>query len=244
MKVLLLAGGDSNEREVSLTTGKAVSEALMRLGHRVRAIDPADGQSLLGADGDFIALDRSRSVATDVADYTDLTALTAVLGAEEMDDVEVVFIALHGGAGENGSIQCLLELSGIAGTGSSMTASAVAMDKAISKRLFTSVGVPTPDWQLYRLDSDNSIDSIADAVRNRFAFPIIVKPNDGGSTIGLTRVTGDDQLRPAIETAAEQSRRILVERYLPGRELTVAMLDGEALPVVEIKAVNRSSYHR
>jgi len=235
MKILLLAGGASNEREVSLTSGEAVLAALQRLGHEVQAIDPANGRSLLSSDGKFITSSGSDS-KKDVVTNLGVSALVNALSSPQCQNVEVVFIALHGGAGENGAIQCLLELAGKAYTGSDMTASAVAMDKAITKRLFISAKIPTPDWELYRLTSSKVDDPLVEKICRRFSFPVIVKPNDSGSTIGLTKVEDKSGLRPALEKALKESPNILVEKYIPGRELTVAVLDGQALPVVEIKA--------
>ncbi len=236
MKILLLAGGASNEREVSLTSGEAVLEALQRLGHEVQAIDPATGKSLLGSDGKFITSGRSDSTQEVVVTKTNSPALAKALSSSQFEDVDAVFVALHGGAGENGAIQCLLELAGKAYTGSDMTASAVAMDKAITKRLFASAKIPTPDWELYRLASSNIDDRFVEKICRRFSFPIIVKPNDSGSTIGLSKVGNEAGLRPALLAAIKESRSVLVEKYIPGRELTAAVLDSQALPVVEIKA--------
>lgn len=236
MKVLLLAGGVSNEREVSLTSGEAVLEALQRLGHEVQAIDPATGKSLLGGDGRFITSGASDSTQEVVVTKANSPALVKALSSSRFEDVDVVFVALHGGAGENGAIQCLLELAGKAYTGSDMTASAVAMDKAITKRLFASVKIPTPDWELYRLASSDIDDRLVEEICRRFSFPVIVKPNDSGSTIGLSKVDNKAGLRPALLAAIKESRNVLVEKYIPGRELTVAVLDGRALPEVEIKA--------
>jgi D-alanine-D-alanine ligase len=238
MKVLLLAGGASNEREVSLTSGEAVLEALQRLGHEVQAIDPATGKSLLGSNGRFITSGASDSTQDVVATKTNSPALAKALSSSRFEDVDVVFVALHGGAGENGAIQCLLELAGKAFTGSDMTASAVAMDKAIAKRLFASAKIPTPDWELYRFASSDIDDRLMEKICRRFPFPIIVKPNDSGSTIGLSRVEKEAGLIPALRTAIKESRNVLIEKYIAGRELTVAVLDGQALPVVEIKAAS------
>jgi len=236
LKILLLAGGGSGEHEVSLTSGKAVYDALLRLGHTVRAIDPATGKSLLGNDGAFIALSTDAS-AVDPTGLVPLT-LAGALESPDLRDVDIVFVALHGGAGENGSIQNLLELSGVKFTGSNMTASAVAMDKAIAKRLFESQGILTPAWALYRLPTGHIDDALCGEITDRFSFPIIVKPNDSGSTIGLSKVDSVDDLPAALEKVLSHSRNILVETYIPGREVTVAILDGRAFPVVEIKPAN------
>lgn len=234
MKILLLSGGDSGERDVSLTSGKAVFSALSELGHTVYAIDPTTGRSLLGEDGTFVGY-TADTASSDRTKESETLTLARVLESDELRDVDIVFIALHGGAGENGSIQNLLELAGVAYTGSDKTASAVAMDKALSKRLFESENIPTSDWELYKLSGDSTDDHLCKMISERFIYPIIVKPNDGGSTIGLSKVVSDEELHPAIVKAFAESRDILVEKFIPGRELTVAVLDGRAFPVVEIK---------
>ncbi|MCK4606316.1 MAG: D-alanine--D-alanine ligase [candidate division Zixibacteria bacterium] len=236
MKILLLAGGGSGEREVSLTSGKAVCDALLRLGHTVRAIDPATGKSLLGDDSIFAAF----PLDTNAANSQELVPLTlaGALESPDLHNLDIVFVVLHGGAGENGSIQNLLELSGMKFTGSDMTASAVAMDKAISKRLFESQGILTPDWALYRLPTGRIDDALCRKITDQFSFPIIVKPNDSGSTIGLSKVDSADDLPAALKKALAHTSNILVETYITGREVTVSVLDGRAFPVVEIKPAN------
>ena len=236
MKVLLLAGGNSNEREVSLTSGKALYTALRRLKHDVYAMDPTTGTSLISGGGDYIT-------APEVSEINDATpspalVLNNALQSPDLKDVDVVFIGLHGGMGENGSLQNLRDLAGLKYTGSGMTASAVAMDKALSKRLFESVGILTPDWQLYRGCASRVNDSMLDDIDQRFSYPIIVKPTDSGSTIGLTKVDSPDRLRAAILTSLKESSSILVEKFIAGREVTVAVLDGRVFPVVEIRPKN------
>ncbi len=236
MKVLLLAGGESNERDVSLASSKAIFEALKHLRHEVIGIDPASGHTLLDNHGNF--LEFKKSVDVPAATKIDSVALTRALQAPDVSDVDVVFIGLHGGTGENGSLQNLLELAGMKYTGSGMNASALAMNKAAAKRLMMSENVLTPPFKLYRRRNWQDYQSIAADIRSNFEFPIIVKPNDGGSTVGLTKVKESDDLLTALERADEQSPEILVEQFIPGREMTVSVLDGEPLPVVEIKPKN------
>lgn len=236
MKVLVLAGGDSGEREVSFNSGQAIVRSLQRQGHEVLAIDPANGKSLLGSEGQFLiegsgAPDR-RPVAASPK------ALANSLAAADYKDVEVVLIALHGGAGENGTIQDLLHLAGKKYTGSNMAASAIAMDKAMAKRLMVSVDVPTPKWKLVEITDEASVPGLASEIANEFEPPVIVKPNDGGSTIGLTKVTTPEGLAPALRAASAHCYRVLVEDYIAGREITAAVLDGKAYPLVEIKPVS------
>jgi D-alanine-D-alanine ligase len=236
VKVLVLAGGDSNERQVSLTSGAAVFEALERLGHEVLVMDPSTGQSLLGPDGKY-ALEADKNSDSRLV-TVDRKTLANSLVRFDYHDVDVVFIALHGGAGENGTIQNLLDLAGVAYTGSGMAASAVSMDKAMGKRLMKSVDVPTPTWALCQLDSEEDIPQITAHIASRFKPPLIIKPNDGGSTIGLTKVYDVEQIPRALKAALEHSHAVLVEEFIPGREVTVAVFDGEAYPVVEIRPKN------
>ncbi|MDH4157590.1 MAG: D-alanine--D-alanine ligase [candidate division Zixibacteria bacterium] len=234
MKILLLAGGNSSEREVSLATGRAVYDSLKRQQHTVFAIDPLTGKSLISRDGKFLAAPRDDSSRTAVPVKSETRALINAISSPGFRDIDVVFVALHGGTGENGSCQCLLEMAGQRFTGAGMTASAIAMNKAVAKRLFQSVDIPTPDWALYRL-ADREVDTpLLDEIAARFDCPFIVKPNDSGSTVGLTKVNTIDELKPAIARALDESDDVLVEKYIRGREMTVAVLDGEALPVVEI----------
>ncbi|MBN1213495.1 MAG: D-alanine--D-alanine ligase [candidate division Zixibacteria bacterium] len=237
MKVLLLAGGDSSERNVSLDSGAAVFKALKNLGHEVVALDPATNQSLLDKKGMEYIADKSAKQEVLFPEKTDNIPILS-FKSQEWREVEVVFIGLHGGVGENGAIQNLLDLAGKKYTGSNMTTSAVAMNKAIAKRLFESADILTPDWELYRLKDIPVGNVLINDICNRFEFPIIVKPNDGGSTIGLSKVNKEAELLEALEKAAAESKEILVEHFIAGRELTVAVLDGRAFPVVEIKPKN------
>ncbi|MFZ5981814.1 MAG: D-alanine--D-alanine ligase family protein [Candidatus Zixiibacteriota bacterium] len=234
MKVLLLAGGDSSERDVSLNSGAAVFEALKKLGHEVIALDPATNRSLLDKKGVNYIADKSFKQETLSLERDKTTALTTFT-EPSLNDVEVVFIGLHGGAGENGTIQNLLDLAGKKYTGSNMTASAVAMNKTLAKRLFVSENIRTPRWMLCRLKDGALDNNTVASVDNLFDYPLIVKPNDGGSTIGLTKVTRKEDLLEGLKRAAAESREILVEEFIPGRELTVAVFDGRAFPVVEIR---------
>jgi D-alanine-D-alanine ligase len=235
MKVLLLAGGDSNERDVSLSSSAAFWQALVRLGHDVICYDPSTGHNL--------TLSGSRLLADDLGTGSEPASSLQIQGSRALDsrifaalpEAEIVVLGLHGGAGENGSIQNLLDLAGKAYTGSGTTASVVAMDKAVTKHLMRSVGVPTADFQLVRITGDTDIEALAGGIDEKFDYPLIVKPNDGGSTVGLTKVQRYEELGDAIRRASAETGAVLVEQYIAGRELTVAVLDGEALPVVEIR---------
>lgn len=236
MNILLLAGGNSSENQVSLNTGKAIYEALTRQGHSVLAVDPSDGRSLVGQNGQFNNMLPDNRSTTPVVNPDRSVALA--LGSPDVNNIDIVFLALHGGAGENGTIQALLDLAGIKYTGSGMAASAIAMNKEITKRLMTTEDIPTPEWLLFRYKTEADEPAMVEAIRRKFQYPIIVKPNDGGSTVGLTKVKAEKELVPALRLCAKEGPGILVESFIPGRELTVAVLDGEPLPLVEIRPRN------
>ena len=221
MKVAVLMGGRSSEREISLRTGRGMAQALRNLGHEVVAVDAANGKVLPAGEEERAAL------PTEALEPTGETALAR---PETLANADVVLIALHGAAGENGTLQALLDLAGKVYTGSGMMASALAMNKAVSKRLFEQDGIPTPPWQLLAADAAASeVD-----VRRLGGLPLVVKPNEEGSSVGLTVVERGEQLGPALQLAG-QFGEILVERFVEGRELTVALLGDEPLPIVEIR---------
>jgi len=223
MKVALLMGGRSAEREISLRTGRGIARALQSLGHEVVAIDAASGRLLpAGEERGAPALEEARDLPA--------SSVAAVANTAALAEAEVVFLALHGGAGEDGTIQALLELAGKPYTGSGVLASALAMNKAMAKRLFERAGIPTPQWQLVGSGENPEID-----IRALGGYPIVVKPNAEGSTVGLTVVSRADDLADALTLAFEHGNEALIEQYIPGRELTVAVIGDEALPIVEIK---------
>lgn len=233
MKVLVLAGGNSSEREVSLNSGSAITAGLQRLRYEVSALDPATGRSLIDQSGKYAG--QLPGTVSSLPATAVSSEVALAMNSGELRDIDIVFIALHGGAGENGTLQNLLELCGRKYTGSNMTASAVAMNKAMTKRLMATVNVRTPHWKLYHLEEAEPTPEMLESVAHHFHLPFIVKPNDGGSTVGLTKVERADQIGPAFAASFKESRHVLVEEYVHGRELTVSVLDGVAFPVVEIR---------
>ena len=236
MKVVVLMGGHSTEREVSLATGKGIAKALESIGHKVVRLDIAsDEQSLVSVwemlDKGTEAGRRSTEANGPLFPVPPLGVVSPSEGVWE-GRPDLVFIALHGGFGENGGIQALLEIMGTPYTGSGPLASAMAMDKDVSKRLFRQAGVHTAPWFLVGREDDAAV--VAERVVGAFGFPCVVKPNDQGSTVGLTIVDRPEGVRDAVALALKYSEEALIERYIPGRELTVAILGDEALPVVEI----------
>lgn len=226
MRVTVLMGGTSSERDVSLASGLRVAGALRAAGHDVRVVDTARGT--LSAADEQLLLEGGRVVKTVPPDVQALVRLNRALPAtlDHLAETDVIFLALHGGTGEDGTIQALLDLTGIPYTGSGHLASALAMDKDLSKHLFRSAGVPTADWLM--------APATVEEVTTRLGFPVIVKPSKQGSTVGLSLVKDPAELQGAIEEAFRHDDEVMVEAFIPGRELTVGILGGEALPVGEI----------
>jgi D-alanine-D-alanine ligase len=229
MKIAVLFGGTSEERDVSIASAAQIIPVLRSLGHDVVAVDTAAGRL---SPPDERKLLESRVAPAPPSDQSMATlrsgALTNPATAIDPRAIDVVFLALHGGAGEDGRIQALLDLAGLRYTGSNHIASAAAMDKDLSKRLFRAAGVPTADWLM--------APASADEVVRTLGLPVVVKPNKQGSTVGLTVVREAAQLAPALELARRYDDEVMIERFVPGREFTVGILDGRALPVGEIIA--------
>jgi D-alanine-D-alanine ligase len=221
VKVAVLMGGRSSEREISLRTGRGIAQALRNLGHDVLAIDAANGRLLPAGEEERAAVP---------ANALEPHGEVALSRPETLAGADVILIALHGAAGENGTLQALLDLAGKPYTGSGMMASALAMNKAMAKRLFEHAGIPTPRWRLLPPDAGaRSFDP-----QELGGFPLVVKPNEEGSSVGLTVVEAAAALPEALRLAGELGE-ILVEEFIPGRELTVSMLGDRALPIVEIR---------
>ncbi len=225
MKVAVLMGGRSSERVISLRTGQGVAAALRRLGHDTVSVDAADG-ALLPAGGE-----EAGARPMDDVLRLPLRAQVGVVEVPAVRDADVVFIALHGTWGEDGRVQALLELAGKSYTCSGVLASALAMNKDMTKRVFLDAGVPTPRWSVRRA---GQTPGPAD-VEACGGLPVVVKPNEEGSTVGLTIVESPAALEPAFAAALRHGDVVLVEEYIAGRELTVAVLGDEALPIVEIR---------
>jgi D-alanine-D-alanine ligase len=227
MKIAVLFGGTSEERDVSIASAAQIIPALRDLGHQVFAVDTATGR--LGPAQERRLLSAAVApVPPSDAEIARMRRGAMALSPVAFDfrEADVVFLALHGGAGEDGRIQAMLDLAGMAYTGSNHIASAVAMDKDLSKRLFRSVGVPTPDWLMAPV-------SVA-AAGAALGWPLVVKPNKQGSTVGLSVVREPAQLPDAVDRALRSDDEVMLERFIPGREFTVGVLEGVALPVGEI----------
>ncbi|MFC1500329.1 D-alanine--D-alanine ligase [Candidatus Zixiibacteriota bacterium] len=210
----VLLGGTSPEREVSLASGEAVAAALETEGWHVRRYD-------YGAGGED--------------QYGELSArLEHAVTEGPLADAEVVFIVLHGGAGEDGRVQGWFEMAGIPYAGTGVLGSAASMDKWITKSLAREVGIAVPGGVLWHRGEQVAVEVIEADWGARLGWPLVIKPVDGGSTVGLTIAQSVDEVPDALALAGRFSQTVLVEEYIPGREVTVAVLGDDALPVIEI----------
>ena len=237
MNIAVLAGGYSPERDVSLTSGSLIANALVDEGHNVcladvyLGIDADGGQSLFNKEKKPV-----HKVTHSVPDLEALKASSgngdALIGKGIIDlcrAADVVFMALHGAMGENGQLQATLDSYGIKYTGSGYVGSLLAMDKDISKKMFVGAGVNTPEW-MYISAKQADIDEI----EQRIGYPCVVKPCCCGSSVGISIPENREELKKALKEAEKYEDSILVEKKISGREFTVGILDGEVLPAVEI----------
>ena len=228
MRVTVLTGGTSTERDVALASAVQVIGALRSRGHEVAVVDTARGY--IPRDDEPALL--SAAVGAEPPSIAQLQGLeqglllSGLANLAVVRHAEVLFLALHGGRGEDGTIQTLLEMVGVPYTGSGRLGSAIAMDKDISKRLFRTAGVPTADWVMAPVAQDQ--------VERDFGFPVVVKPSKQGSTVGLTVVKQSGDYQAAVALARQYDDEVMIERFVPGRELTVGVLEGQALAVGEI----------
>jgi len=210
-KIAVLEGGISPEREISLRSGEAIAKALREKEYEVIELDPAN--------------------------YSDFYSLISKLRTER---ISIVFIGLHGGTGENGELQAALSLAGFKYTGSGPKACTLTMDKYVSKLMALDEGIPAPEYILMREDLLNDYQDPNDfsAIEAKLGLPIIVKPNDSGSSVGISIVEKLFELKEAVKLALTYSDSVLLEQYIPGKELTATVLDGKALPLIEIRPLN------
>lgn len=236
MRLTVLLGGVSAERDVSLSSGLRMAAALREVGHEVTCFDPAFGvlapateQSLLDA-----GVGSNPPPLTELSDARSRGLSADWLSHEAIRDAECVVMGLHGGQGEDGTVQAALDLVGVPYTGSGHFASALAMDKHRSKIVLRHAGVPTADWLMAPAPAAARLDP--DRVAAEVGWPAVVKPSCQGSTVGLSIVEGPEALQPAIEMAYRHDDAVMVERFVAGRELTVGVVGDELLPVIEIVA--------
>ena len=227
MKICVLLGGASPERMVSLSSGVAIGKALSENGHEVLYYDPATALSQMETFRNSLS-----SIEMNNTDFKGMAGLrddhfTAQVLQLKKENVNIVFNALHGGNGENGAIAAMLELAGIPFTGSAFAASALAMDKYKTKLVAAAVNVQSAECELH----DKPVSR-----PERINFPLVVKPNDAGSSVGLSVFHEACDMTAACREALAFSDTLIIERYIPGREFNIPVIAGEAFPVLEVDA--------
>ncbi len=229
LDVAVLMGGFSEERAVSLASGCEVAAALRSRGHRVTSIDAAVGVMAPALERRILesGIGRARAPGPPEGPRAGLPERAVIASEPALAEVDVVFVALHGGAGEDGTIQTLLEVAGIPYAGSGPVACALAMDKDLTKRLLRDAGVATPDWIAGAAPGGE--------VAERLGLPVIVKPMSGGSSVRLALARSVGEVEAATAEAGGGGDVVMYEAYVEGREFTVGILGGEPLPVVEIE---------
>lgn len=239
MNIVVLAGGLSTERDVSITSGSQVAKALKGKGHKVVLLDVFMGieekidsiENLFEEGYDFTK--SITGVSTEIPDLEKIKAQRkdksdSIFGENVIDIcryADICFLALHGGVGENGQLQAALDMLGIKYTGAGYLGSAIAMDKGITKSVFLSGNVPTPMSKLFK--KNDSLDSWVD-------FPCVVKPCSAGSSVGVSIVQSKDDFEQAMIDAFKYEGQVLVEQYIKGREFSIGVLGDKALPIIEI----------
>ena len=227
-------GGTSSERDVSIASGLRVAQALRTRGHTVNTVDIAMG-ALSEAD------EKRMLDVSDVKQAPPTPEELARMSAESVAEIaarlpkrgecDVAFLALHGGRGEDGTVQAMLNLAGVPYTGSGHLPSALAMDKDLSKHIMRANDVQTANWIM--ATNPASPPDVA-MVERALGLPVIVKPSKQGSTVGLSLVHTREEFAPAITEAFKHDDEVMIEQFIAGREFTVSVLGGEALPVGEI----------
>ncbi len=226
LKIALLLGGTSPEKEVSKSSAASIYPALKNLGYKPVLINPAYGKDQPGSEDEFFKGKDDSKISN--RNYVE------TINSKLFDDIDLAFIALHGKYGEDGTIQSLLELRGIKYTGSKILASSISIDKEMSKILFKHYDINTPGWFTISKNSFSD-EAVKQTINNKFQYPCVIKPNDQGSTVGLTICNSENEVPDALSFALQFSDKAIIEEYIPGREMTVAVLNDTALPVLEIK---------
>lgn len=246
MDIVVLAGGLSTERDVSFVTGSMVADALKKNGHRVILLDVFMGYHESEEDVSDI-FSRAEEVSLKVSGIPEIAPDIEQVKKSRKDQsacffgpnviticrmADMVFMALHGENGENGKIQAVFDLYGIRYTGSGYFESAVCMNKNIAKLFFREAGVPCP--QGIFMKKSQRLDCFSDT---GLSLPCVVKPNCGGSSVGVSIVRDESEYEKALDEAFSYEDEILIEEYVEGREFSVGVMEGKALPIIEIAPI-------
>lgn len=238
MKIVVLCGGLSNERDVSITSGSCVARSLRERGHSVVLLDMFSGYGGDCSDPTKLFDEQQQDLRYSVGEETpDIASLIASGDGSRLGKnvisicraADIVFLALHGEDGEDGKIQATLDMYGVKYTGSGYLGSALAMNKELSKTLFNAAGIPTAPAITLRK---------GEGIQASPWIPCVVKPCSGGSSVGTSIVRTQEEFSAALEFAFKYEDDVLVEKYIKGRELTVGVMDGKAMPSIEIVLKN------
>lgn len=239
MKIVVLAGGLSAERDVSIVTGEGVCQALREQGHQAAMLDVFFGYQGDVSDDFFVRNDAFQNVIREIQTVDpDLEEIRALRGGDPdcffgpnviqlCRMADIVFMALHGAEGENGKVQAAFDISGIRYTGSGYLGSALAMDKGLAKRVFLTHEIPTPKGRIVTKDETDLLSAEID-------FPCVVKPCCGGSSVGVSIAANEEEYQQALKGAFRYEDEVVVEEFIKGREFSVGVVGGEAYPIIEI----------
>lgn len=238
MRIVVLAGGLSTERDVSISSGILVASALREKGHEVVLLDVFTGyeQNICDIDALFkqnYSFADKANVGETVSDLSEvrenrLNKSDRFIGTNVIEictEADITFLALHGGEGENGQLQASLDLLGIKYTGTGYLGSALAMNKGLTKSVFVQNKINTPAGEIFKSEEDAKSWSI---------FPCVVKPCSGGSSVGIAKAENEEEYILAVKDAFRYENEIVVEQFVKGREFSVGILGGKALPPIEI----------
>ena len=237
MKIVVLCGGTSTERDVSLVTGSDVCRALRSKGHKAVLIDVFVGHKNIDTDKifdeEFSVDNELKYIAENSKNLEEMKKNRKEFWGENVLKLckacDIVFMGLHGACGEDGKVQATLELMGIKYTGANALSSAMAMDKAVTKKIFAADNVPMAKG--YRVAKDAADDMPASYGLN---YPVVVKPNCGGSSIGVYFAENDDEYKEALEKAFAYEDVLVVEEKITGREFSIGVVEYKAYPIIEI----------
>jgi len=232
MRVTVLTGGATAERAVAFASASQIVTALRSRQHEVRVVDLAGGPLDERAERELLggAVGLAPPTVDALAERERQMLSEGLAELESVRSADVLFLAVHGGALEGGTLQAVLELIGVPYTGSGPLASALAMDKDLSKRLFRAAGVPVPAW--FMTPPPVAPEDVATAL----GWPVIVKPSKQGSSVGLTLVKKAQDLGVALKLASHYDDEVMTEQFIPGIELTVGVLGDLPLPVGQIES--------
>jgi D-alanine-D-alanine ligase len=229
MRIVVLTGGATAERAVAFASASQIVAALRSRSHTVTVVDTVAGPLDAAAEKELLSgvVGIAPPAAGEEMAQRERRLLSEGLGdLAAMRQADVVFLAVHGGTGENGTLQAILDVIGVPYTGSGPLASALAMDKDLSKRLFRATGVPVPAWFMAPVAPED--------VTTALGWPVIVKPSKQGSSVGMTLVKKAQDLDAAVTLASRYDDEVMAEQFIPGRELTVGVMGDVPLPVGEI----------